>query len=73
MPWKASSVMEEKLRFVFEYEQHEQTMREVCQSFGISRETGYFWLRRYQTQGVMGIDPLSNPKPKPTNSPAPSA
>src|SRR5439155_4348256 len=41
MPWKASSVMEEKLRFVFEYEQHEQTMRDVCQSFGISRETGY--------------------------------
>ncbi|PYV94519.1 MAG: hypothetical protein DMG89_25025 [Acidobacteria bacterium] len=55
MPWKASSVMEEKLRFVFEYEQHEQTMRDVCQSFGISRETGYFWLRRYQTQGVMGL------------------
>ena len=58
MPWKASSVMEEKLRFVFEYEQHEQTMREVCQSFGVSRETGYFWLRRYQTQGVRGLAEL---------------
>src|SRR6266480_3498471 len=58
MPWKASSVMEEKLRFVFEYEQHEQTMRDVCQSFGISRETGYHWLRRYQTQGVMGLAEL---------------
>src|SRR5438874_9942801 len=59
MPWKASSVMEEKLRFVFEYEQHEQTMRDVCQSFGISRETGYFWLRRYQTQGVLGLAELN--------------
>src|SRR5947207_5372298 len=58
MTWKASSVMEEKLRFVFEYEQHEQTMRDVCQSFGISRETGYHWLRRYQTQGVMGLAEL---------------
>jgi hypothetical protein len=40
MPWKASSVMEEKLRFVFEYEKDEQTMRELCQSFGMARETG---------------------------------
>jgi hypothetical protein len=25
MPWKASSVMEEKLRFVFDYEREEPT------------------------------------------------
>jgi hypothetical protein len=32
MPWKVSSVMEEKLRFVFEYERDEQTMTELkCQ------------------------------------------
>jgi len=41
MPWKASSVMEEKLRFIVEYERDEQTMRELCESFGVSRETGY--------------------------------
>ena len=50
--------MDEKVRFVFEYEKHEQTMRDVCQSFGISRETGYFWLRRYQTQGLAGLAEL---------------
>src|SRR5438093_2375465 len=33
-------------------------MRDVCQSFGVSRETGYFWLRRYQTQGVRGLAEL---------------
>jgi transposase-like protein len=43
MPWKASSVMEEKLRFVFGYERDEQTMTELCQSFGIAREIGYVW------------------------------
>src|SRR6266542_812898 len=59
MPWKASSVMEEKLRFVFEYERDEQTMRELCQSFGISRETGYLWLRRYRAQGVGGLVELN--------------
>src|SRR5271165_1375599 len=55
MPWKASSVMEEKLRFVFEYERDEQTMTELCQSFGIARETGYVWLRRYRQVGVAGL------------------
>ncbi len=44
MAWRASSVTDEKLRFVFEYERDEQTMRELCASFGISQETGYVTL-----------------------------
>src|ERR1700692_4984083 len=59
MPWKASSVMEEKLRFVFEYERDEQTMTELGQSFGIARETGYVWLRRYRQAGVGGLAELN--------------
>jgi transposase InsO family protein len=52
MAWKTSSVMEEKLRFVFEYERDEQTMAELCACFGICRDTGYVWLRRYRQYGV---------------------
>ena len=55
MAWRASSVMEEKLRFVYEYERDEETMRELCIRFGISRETGYVWLRRYRDQGARGL------------------
>jgi transposase-like protein len=55
MAWKTSSVMDEKLRFVFEYERDEQTITELCASFGISRETGYVWLRRYRQSGVAGL------------------
>lgn len=51
--------MEEKLRFVFEYEQDEQTMTELCQSYGIARETGYVWLRRYRAMGVAGLVQLN--------------
>jgi transposase InsO family protein len=47
--------MEEKLRFVFDYERDEQTMTELCQRYGIARETGYVWLRRYRAQGVAGL------------------
>src|SRR5260370_4435418 len=55
MPWKASSVMEEKLRFVFEYDLGERSMTELCQRYGIARETGYVWLRRYRTAGGAGL------------------
>ena len=59
MAWKTSSVMDEKLRFVFSYERDEQTMGELCESFGISRETGYVWLRRYRRYGVTGLVELN--------------
>ena len=47
--------MEEKLRFVFEYQQHERSMTELCQRYEIARETGYVWLRRYQAVGLDGL------------------
>lgn len=47
--------MEEKLRFVFEYEQGERSMTELCQRYGIARETGYVWLRRYRKHGLAGL------------------
>ena len=54
MPWKASSVMEEKVRFVVEYEQDHYNMTELCQRYGIARETGYVWLRLYRERGLEG-------------------
>ena len=47
--------MEEKLRFIFEYERGDRSMIELCQRYGIARETGYVWLRRYRQTGVAGL------------------
>src|SRR5438067_10314126 len=55
MPWKASSVMEEKVRFICEYDLGEESMSELCQRYGIARETGYVWLRRYRACGLAGL------------------
>ena len=55
MPWKTSSVMEEKLRFIFEYDRGERSMSELCQHYQIARETGYVWLRRYRATGLAGL------------------
>jgi len=46
MPWKASSVMEERLRFVVRVLDGEP-MSELCREFGISRKTGYKIYDRY--------------------------
>src|SRR5271169_2398489 len=55
MPWKTSSVMEEKLRFIFEHELRERTMTELCERYEITRQTGYVWLRRYHQAGALGL------------------
>jgi putative transposase len=60
MPWKVSSVMEEKLRFILEYEAGGESMTELCQRYDISRETGYLTLRRYRALGLSGLLPQSH-------------
>ena len=47
--------MEERTRFVLEYERGMLTMTELCAIYGIARETGYYWLRRYQQGGLEAL------------------
>ena len=54
MPWKESSVMEERLRFVARILDGEG-MSDVCRSFGISRKTGYKIFNRYKEDGLEAL------------------
>jgi transposase InsO family protein len=54
MPWKESSVLDERLRFVARLLEGEQ-MSHLCREFGISRKTGYKIFERYQTCGVEAL------------------
>ena len=58
MPWKASSVMEERLRFVARLLDGE-TMTDVCRDFGISRKTGYKIFDRYKEHGLEALSDRS--------------
>ena len=58
MPWKESSVMEERLRFVALVVDGE-SMSDVCRAFGISRKTGYKLFKRYQEQGLEALSDRS--------------
>ena len=50
MPWRESSVMEERLRFVARLLDGEP-MTDLCREFGISRKTGYKVFNRYREHG----------------------
>ena len=54
MPWKESSVMDERLRFVARLLEGEQ-MSFLCREFGISRKTGYKIFDRYKEHGLEAL------------------
>jgi transposase InsO family protein len=54
MPWKESSVMDERIRFVIRLQDGE-SMASLCREFGISRKTGYKIVDRYQECGLEGL------------------
>ena len=47
--------MKERSRFVVEQESGRYAMAELCRIFGISRETGYKWVERYEAGGPAGL------------------
>lgn len=59
MPWKETNSMEERVRFVILATERRAPISTLCKSFGISRETGYKWLNRYELLGSAGLSDLS--------------
>lgn len=55
MPWKATCVMDEKVRFISDWLSDSYTMSDLCDGYGISRPTGYKWVARYQQSGLDGL------------------
>ena len=54
MPWQETDAMKERIRFITEWErmwnetQGCPNMSALCRLFGISRQTGHKWVRRYR-------------------------
>jgi len=59
MPWKETCCMEERFRFVQEFGgEVEPSLASVCRRYGVSRKTGYKWLRRYAAGGLAALESL---------------
>jgi putative transposase len=51
MPWRVTSPMYERQRFVLDAEHTSASFAELCRRYDISRKTGYKWLDRYAHLG----------------------
>lgn len=59
MGWRETGLMDERLKFIAACLAEDDTMSGICESFGISRKTGYKWLERYKTFGPEGLHDMA--------------
>ncbi len=62
MPWKETTIMEQKVEFICEWLSRNYTITELCSEFGISRPSGYRLIDRYEKMGIEGLLELSSPE-----------
>lgn len=55
MPWPERSLVSVRQDFVLRALSGEMTIAELCREFGVSRKTGYKWLKRFKEKGVAGL------------------
>jgi transposase InsO family protein len=67
MPWRTESVMDQRVEFVLRAKEGEESVTGLCRAYGISRPTGYLWLRRYQELG--SVSGLAEHSRRPLHSP----
>lgn len=58
--------MNERVKFIAAYLEEQESVTDLCRSFGISRKTGYKWIERYEEAGLVSLAdqsraPLNHP------------
>ena len=59
MPWRTTSPMDQKVRFIADYRRHFFSLSELCARFGVSRKTAYKWIERFEADGPSGLEDRS--------------
>lgn len=67
MPWRETSVMEERYRFVKDALGYLGHFTELCAIYGISTKTGYKWVARYEKGGKDSLTDRSRAPKEHTN------
>ncbi len=65
MAWRETTKMEQKIEFINEWRSGAYKISELCRAFGISRPTAYKYIKRFQEEGVVGLE---EKKAEPTHS-----
>ena len=67
MSWETKTVMEQREQFVLEASADSRNMSALCAKYGISRKTGYKWLKR-ATMGLPLCDQSRSPNRRPSKT-----
>lgn len=71
MPWSERSRMSERVAFIHSLAAG-QSMAAACRQFGVSRQTGYKWLARFEAGGEAALEDRSRaPRHHPNQTPEP--
>lgn len=54
MAWAETNPVNERRRFIHDYESGQWSMTELCARYGISRKSGYARLKRFQNEAKLG-------------------
>jgi transposase InsO family protein len=66
MAWREATTMSLKSEFVSRAQAEDANISALCREYGISRKTGYKWLKRYEEAGMAGLEEQSRrPKQSP--------
>ena len=65
MPWRESSPMSERLKFVQACLDRHQRVVDICDRFGISEKTGHKILQRFRAEGEAGLSDRSHAPHRP--------
>jgi len=55
MPWRETGPVEERLKFIAAYLESDDPFAQLCDEFGISRQNGYKWVKRYEQGGPAAL------------------
>jgi transposase InsO family protein len=56
MPWNRTDWMSERVKFIAAYLGYDAIFADLCHDFGVSRKTGYKWVRRYEADGAGALE-----------------
>jgi transposase InsO family protein len=70
MGWAETNPVNERRRFIQDYESGQWTMTELCERYGVSRKCGYARVQRFREEGPAGLEDRSRaPKSCPHRTP----
>ena len=55
MPWLETSLMDQRMQFIVDYQRGLQSVTELADRFAISRKTAYTWIERHEAEGAAGL------------------